>query len=200
MWDERYNTKTYVYGTEPNEFLRKSMLDSKQGEVLSLAEGEGRNAVFLAQLGHKVTAVDASKVGLKKAEQLAATRGVDIKTVVQNLDSFIFEPEKWDYIISIFCHLSPDLRKKVYHGAVKSLKPGGLLIIEAYSKKQLQYGTGGPKDIDLLIDKNELEDELKGLNFLRSTERMREVNEGIFHNGAASVVQLVGQKPGRENM
>lgn len=111
-WDERYNTKEYIYGTEPNQFVAQNIQNIKKGSVLCLGAGEGRNAVYLAEMGHHVTAVDSSRVGLEKARNLAVSRGVQITTIVADLADFIIQPESWDMITSIFCHLPLQLRKK----------------------------------------------------------------------------------------
>jgi len=192
-WDERYGGAVYYYGTEPNEFLRERLAAIPAGgDVLCLAEGEGRNAVFLAQQGYRVIAVDQSSIGLRKAERLAAARGVKIDTVVADLADYRIVPRRWDGIVSIWCHLPPALRSAVYGQAVAGLKPGGVLLVEAYTPEQLRYGTGGPKSAELLPTLAELRSELAGLEFVHAEERVREVREGNGHAGQSAVVQIVG--------
>jgi SAM-dependent methyltransferase len=140
MWDQRYSSDTYVYGTEPNGFLVTAAARLPPGKVLCLGEGEGRNAVWLAAQGHEVTAVDASGVGLRKAQRLAAERGVTIATVHADLAAFDIEPGTWDGIVSIFCHLPPALRADVHRRCVAGLRPGGVLLLEAYTPRQLGMG------------------------------------------------------------
>ena len=145
-WDERYGTAGYFYGTEPNDFLRGHCAEIRHGgDVLCLAEGEGRNAVYLAQQGLHPLALDQSPVGLAKAVQLAAARGVQLDTLVANLADYQVEPGRWDGIVSIWCHLPSALRAVVHRQVVTGLKIGGVFLLEAYTPAQLAHGTGGPK-------------------------------------------------------
>ncbi|MEP7284821.1 MAG: class I SAM-dependent methyltransferase [Chloroflexota bacterium] len=194
MWDARYSSKGYVYGTEPNEFLKQHVHRIPKGRVLSLAEGEGRNAVYVASQGYEVTGVDSSVVGLEKAQRLAHERSVQITTVVADLAQFQIEPNSWDAIISIFCHLPSAQRAEVHRRVVAGLRPGGCLLLEAYTPKQLAFKTGGPQDPDLLPDLESLKRELAGLHFEIAAELEREVNEGIHHNGRGAVVQILAFK------
>lgn len=196
-WDERYDRDDYVYGTEPNAFLRAfaDRLPPPPARVLSLAEGEGRNGVFLAGLGHRVTGVDASSMGLSKARKLAEQRGVEIATVHARLEDYEFERGAWDAVISIFCHLPPDLRRKVHRGVVEALRPGGVVLLEAYTPDQLRHGTGGPKDPALLYTAEILREDFEGLEFLHLQEVERDVTEGLLHRGHAAVVQMLARKP-----
>jgi SAM-dependent methyltransferase len=194
FWDQRYATDDYFYGEEPNTFLAAQAHLIPPGPVLCLAEGEGRNAVFLAGRGHAVTAVDASAAGLAKAQRLAARRGVALTTVVTDLATFALPPHHWSAIIAIFAHLPPDLRRSTFAAAVAGLRPGGLFILEAYTPAQLAHGTGGPKDPDLLMRLTDLRSELAGLTLEVGQEIERDVVEGRGHTGRASVVQIVGRK------
>jgi SAM-dependent methyltransferase len=194
MWDERYSVDHFVYGTVPNDFLREHANQLKPGRVLCLAEGEGRNAVYLATLGFDVTAVDLSPVGLKKAKRLAQENGVEIKTIQADLNDFDIEPASWDNIISIFCHLPPSLRNNVHNAVSKGLKPGGIFLLEAYTPEQLQHGTGGPPVAEMLQSLSQLEQDFQPLEILLGHEIERDVHEGQFHNGHAAVVQLIARK------
>lgn len=194
-WDERYSDKDYAYGTEPNSYLASVIDRIPRGRVLSLCDGEGRNGVYLAQQGCEVTAVDASAVGLRKARRLAAERGVTIHTVVSDLARFRIEPESWDAIVSIFCHVPPDVRAPLHRRCVEGLKPGGVLILEAYTPDQLEYGTGGPPSAELTMQLDVLKRELADLEFLHGVELERDVIEGKFHTGKGAVVQVVARKP-----
>lgn len=195
MWDQRYSAEGYVYGTEPNGFLVSKAELLPAGRILCLGEGEGRNAVWLAEQGHEVTAVDASGVGLHKARALAAGRGVRITTVQADLAHFAIEPGVWDGIVSIFCHLPPALRAEVHRRCVAGLRPGGILLLEAYTPRQVGRGTGGPPTAELMMDAESLRLELAGLELLELAETEREIHEGTLHNGVGAVVQLVARRP-----
>ncbi|KPJ94694.1 MAG: SAM-dependent methyltransferase [Gammaproteobacteria bacterium SG8_11] len=195
MWDERYSADEYIYGKDPNEFLANAVDKLPQGKILCVAEGEGRNAVFLATHGYEVVAVDSSAVGLKKAKKLAEERGVGIETVVTDLAHFDIEPESWDGVVSIFAHLPPVVRKELHKKIVNGLRPGGVLILEAYRPDQLKYKTGGPPTADFMMTLQSLEEELSGLEFEYAVELDRDVIEGQFHTGKGAVVQLIGRKP-----
>jgi SAM-dependent methyltransferase len=195
MWDERYSQPGFAYGTEPSEFVAAIAGRIPVGPVLSLGEGEGRNAAFLAGLGYRVVAVDQSEVGLAKAKRLAADRGLVIETVCADLSEFPIEPEAWAGIVSVFCHLPRRIRRPLYAAVVRGLRPGGVLVLEAYTPEQIGRGTGGPKDPDMLPTLAELAEELAGLEFVHARELEREVREGAYHTGVALVVQIVGEKP-----
>lgn len=195
MWDDRYTTDTFLYGTEPNDFLREHVhrLPSK-GRILCLAEGEGRNGVFLAKQGYDIVAVDSSKVGLAKALSLAESQGVKLTTEVADLAHYKIEENSYDGVISIFCHTPPDLRKKLHKSVVAGLKPGGVLILEGYNPKQHGRGTGGPPSPELMMDLHMLQDDFHQLEMLWARELEREVHEGILHNGLGAVVQVIARK------
>ena len=194
MWDVRYSDAEYVYGTAPNAFLASVADQIPRGKVLSLAEGEGRTAVYLAELGCKVLAVDASAVGLSKAQRLAEERGVTIETRVADLADFHIELDSWDAIVAIFCHLPSGIRSSVHHKVVAGLRPGGVFVLEAYTPTQLKLKTGGPPTADMLMTLKLLRVELAGLRFIHARELEREVIEGKFHTGRGAVVQVVAVK------
>jgi SAM-dependent methyltransferase len=195
MWDERYSQPGFAYGTEPNEFLVAAAGQIPVGPVLTLGEGEGRNAAHLASLGHRVVAVDQSAVGLAKARQLAADRGLTIETVCADLEAFPIEPGAWAGVVSIFCHLPRRIRVPLYAALVQGLRPGGVFVLEAYTPKQIGRGTGGPQNPDMLMTLADLHQELAGLEFVRARGLDREVREGTYHTGVASVVQIVARRP-----
>lgn len=194
MWDERYNTKEYAYGKQPNAFLAERYSAIPTGNVLSLAEGEGRNAVFLAKQGYSVTAVDSSAVGLKKAEALAIESGVEINLIHADLAEYNIEMNQWDGIISIFCPLPSAIRKVLHRKVVSVLNPGGVFLLEAYTPDQLKYDTGGGKLADTMVTQNSLRKELDGLSFVHILELERNVLEGIYHTGLGAVVQVIAKK------
>ncbi|MSM38982.1 MAG: methyltransferase domain-containing protein [Geobacter sp.] len=194
MWNERYSQPGYIYGTKPNDFLVSMSGAIPPGRVLCLAEGEGRNAVFLASCGYEVVAVDSSEVGLEKAQQLAVEQGVTITTVLADLRDYPIEPASWEGIVSIFCHLPRELRVPLHSAVVRGLKPGGVFILEGFTPQQLGRGTGGPPNVELLMSLADLRTELAGLKMVHACEIVREVVEGTYHTGLASVVQIVGAR------
>lgn len=195
MWDERYREPGFAYGTEPNDFLVESVSHLPPGPVLELGAGEGRNGVFLASRGFEVTSVDASAVGLEKAAAWAAERGVALRTVHADLASFVVTPGLWAGVVSIFAHLPPELRRRVHADVVRGLRPGGVLVLEAYTPAQIALGTGGPKDPAMCMTLAGLRDELAGLELLVGLEREREIAEGRYHRGRSAVVQVLARKP-----
>ena len=193
MWNERYGSNEFAYGTEPNSFLAENA-KLLTGPVLSLAEGEGRNAVFLASLGLEVLGVDGSEVGLAKAQKLADSKGVAIKTLVADLATYEPPANSYGSVVSISAHLPSDVRRRLYPLVEQCLKPGGIILFEAYSKSQLSRNTGGPKDPDMLMTAVDIQKEFPNCEALLCQEIEREVVEGEFHTGLASVVQFIGKK------
>ncbi|TVZ37884.1 methyltransferase family protein [Alteromonadaceae bacterium 2753L.S.0a.02] len=197
MWDARYSEIEYAYGKEPNEFLATQFpLLGRNAEVLCLADGEGRNGVYLAQQGYSVTSVDASAVGLQKAQQLANERAVSINCVHADLQNYDLGVNRWDAIVSIFCHLPSQLRCKLHQAVHIGLRHNGVFILEAYTPAQLHQGTGGPPVADLLMTAENLRHELTEMHFSHLEELNRDVVEGKYHTGRASVVQVIAHKSG----
>ncbi|MFC2144504.1 SAM-dependent methyltransferase [Acidobacteriota bacterium] len=194
MWDERFSEPGYAYGTEPNGFLVSVADHIPGGKVLCLAEGEGRNAVYLAGLGYDVTAIDTSTVGLAKAEALAHDRGVTIETVNADLEEHEIEPGVWQGVVSIFCHLPPVIRAALHERCLRGLAPGGVFALEGFTPRQLELGTGGPKNRELLMELEIIRQELPGLRLEIGREIEREVVEGKHHKGNAAVVQILAVK------
>lgn len=193
MWNDRYSTEDYLYGTEPNDFLRaQAELFAQGGRVLCLGEGEGRNAVYLAEQGLEVTAVDSSSVGLAKAQRLAQSRGVSITTVEADLADFDLGHDRWEGIVSIFCQLPTPVRRSLHRRVVTALKSGGLFVLEAFRPEPLRFQTGGPPDADLLVTEDELREDLTGLHLDEIQSVERPVMEGQGHTGQAAVVQVLG--------
>ena len=195
-WDERYGVDHWIYGTEPNDFLAAHAdRIPAAGRVLCLGDGEGRNGVFLAGRGHRVTSLDASAVGLAKAERLARERGVELATVHADLARWTPGPEAWDAVVCVFLHLPAGLRRRVHADAAAALAPGGVLLLEAYTPGQIGRGTGGPPDPALMMTLDDLRTELAGLRLEVGREVEREIREGTKHTGSAAVVQVVAVKP-----
>jgi SAM-dependent methyltransferase len=193
-WDARYTEEGWAFGTDPNDFLREQAGQLPAGRILCLAEGQGRNAVWLAQRGHDVTAVDQSAVGLRDANRLAAERGVAIATVRADLDDYAIEPGSWQGIVSIYAHVDGALRARVHARVERGLTPGGVFVLEAYRPEQIGRGTGGPPDDDRMVNLERLRRELPSLEFVVAREVEREVLEGHRHRGMSSVVQLVARR------
>jgi SAM-dependent methyltransferase len=194
FWNNRFAALQYIYGEAPNAFVAEMASQIPASPVLCLAEGEGRNAVHLATLGHRVTAVDQSEAGLAKARRLAAARGVEIETVLADLGYFTIEPGVWSGIVATFAHLLPAVRRKVHAQAVKGLRPGGVFVLEAYTPAQLAFDTGGPKSPELLMTLTSLHEEFAGLEYLVGREIERDVIEGDGHTGRGAVVQILARR------
>lgn len=200
IWDERYGGEEFLYGEEPNDFLREqAKLLRKGSRVLCVADGEGRNGVFLAGLGHDVVSLDLSEVGLEKARRLAERRGVALDTWCVNLADYVERPapdRPWDAVVVIFVHLQPELRHKVARVLTEQTAPGGVLLLEAYTPAQLMLGTGGPPDPRLLQTRADMQADWGDGWQLDVRLLEREVHEGAGHTGLASVVQAVGIREG----
>lgn len=194
MWDEKYSSEIYQYGKEPNQFLKDNFSCIRKGKVLCLAEGEGRNAIFLAEQGYQVTAVDSSIVGLNKARKLAKEHNVEVDFIQADLAHYELGHNCWDGIISIFCHLPETLRVKLHKQIVIGLKNQGTFLLEAYTPEQLLFKTGGPGSVSLMLSEKELQDHFKDLEFKLLAEKERDIQEGILHAGIGAVVQLIAQK------
>lgn len=195
FWDQRYSGDDLVYGEAPNDFLVQ-MADrfSKTGHALDIGAGEGRNALFLASLGLGVLAVDQSAVGMQKAQRRAQERGLKLRVQAVDLQHFDAEPRSFDVVSSIFVHLPATLRAAVHRRIGVWLRPGGVFVLEAYAPDQIERGTGGPKDPALLASLADIVRELDGLEIEHQAALVRNVSEGQFHTGEASVVQVLARK------
>jgi SAM-dependent methyltransferase len=194
FWNEKFANTEYAYGTEPNDFLVSAVTKLKRGATLSLAEGEGRNAVWLAQQGFTVSAIEQSEKGVGKTLRLALQRGVIVMAERGELETFHIQPNSWDLVVSIFAHTPQELRRKLHRQVVAGLKPGGVFVLEAYTPAQIANNTGGPKDASLMPTAELLRSELAGLVFDRIEEVERDVVEGSLHTGTAHVVQVVAHR------
>lgn len=197
FWDERYSHPNHVFGYRPNDFLAaQARLLQPASRVLCLGDGEGRNGVFLAGRGHRVTSLDFSAVGLAKAEALASEKGVELETRCVDLIDWVDEPapaEPWDAVVSIFVHLAPGLRRRVAETATAQSAPGAMLVLEAYTPAQLSLGTGGPRDVDRLVTRADVQADWSGWRLdVRLLERR--IFEGMAHQGLSSVVQALGKR------
>ncbi len=197
-WQTRFSAPGYLFGKEPNAFVKRNadLIKSKAGgKALSIADGEGRNGVFIAQCGLDVLSLDFSPTAQEKARQLAAERGVKIRTEIADLPAWTWPVEAFDLIAGIFFQfLTPDLRSKVFANVKKALKPDGILLLEGYGPKQLEYKTGGPSQIENLYTPKMLRDAFGDLSELDIKEYDAEVDEGAGHIGMSALVDLVGRK------
>lgn len=195
QWDQRFGGEGFAYGTAPNDFLRAQAALIPPGPVLCLAEGGGRNAVFLAERGHAVTVVDFSREGLRKAGELAAARGVTLELVHADLASYAPPAGTFSGVVAIWAHLPPPVRAVAHARAAAALAPGGVFILEAYTPAQLRFGTGGPRDAAMLYTRELVLGDAPGLEVVVAEEREREVHEGVLHAGPSAVVQVVLRRP-----
>lgn len=194
FWNKRYAAKEYAYGLEPSKFFKEQIQNVKPGKILFPAEGEGRNAVFAAKLGFDVVAFDPSVEGRTKALQLADQLQVNIDYQIESYDSILLEENSFDWLVLISAHMPQHLRKKYHQKLLKFLKPGGTLILEGFSKEQIERNTGGPKDISMLFSKDELMTDFDLLSNMEISIKEVNLNEGLYHQGIASVIQLIGKK------
>lgn len=198
-WNERYSDEAFAYGEEPNQYLKEELEKLPAGRILFPAEGEGRNAVFAAQLGWDVTAFDISQEGKNKANVLAEKRSVSIDYLVGPLEQLNFETAQFDAIALIYAHF-PAKIKSAYHQKLNNLlKKGGMIIFESFSKKHLAYvladeKVGGPKDIDSLFSIDEIKADFPNYTIIELVEKDIELSEGLYHNGTGSVIRFVGVK------
>jgi SAM-dependent methyltransferase len=194
-WEQRYLAEGYLYGTEPNDFLRQHVDMIPHGRVLCLAEGEGRNAVFLAGQGFEVASIDLAQAGVAKTRRLATQRGVNVDAVTGDLATADLGIQAWNGIVSIFAHLPPAIRRDLHRRVVDALVPGGVFLLEAYTPAQIGRGTGGPPAPELAMTLSGLMRELEGLEFTHALETERDVVEGRGHTGRGSVVQVIARRP-----
>ena len=191
FWDSRYKGDEYAYGTEPNDYLvAQTGLIPKGGRVLCLADGEGRNSVFLAAQGFQVTAVELSHEGIEKAKRLAAARGVTVTFIEEDVNSVDIKPGHWDAIVSIFLHLPKKLRQALHSKILLGLAPGGVYIYEAYTLDQLGKGTGGPKEAQVLAEPKAVLEDFPQDRVHHFFAGERPIHEGPLHSGAGAVAQV----------
>lgn len=199
MWNERYKDSEYFYGTEPNDFLRENFYNiAKGGKVLCIADGEGRNSVFLAAQGYKVTALDLSEWGLEKARKLASKKMTSITTICADINTYALEESYWDGIVVIFAHLPKTERLAMYHKIFSALKPGACIIMEVYSPEQITFATGGPKTEDLLPTLDEIKKAFSNFKIVNLKDVRREIHEGKGHTGMSATIQLIAIRPAED--
>jgi len=193
FWDQRYDTKEFVYGRHPNVFFKDFIDNHKPGSVLLPAEGEGRNAVYAALKNWKVTAFDFSRPARDKAMALCHEYDVGVDYRISSIEDF-YTDERFDVIALLFLHLPQQNRHQMHRKLIGFLKPGGYFLIEAFSKKQIHYNTGGPKNLDLLYQRQDLMEDISDLELLHLKEKQRDLEEGCYHRGKAEMIQLIARK------
>jgi SAM-dependent methyltransferase len=195
-WEKRFSVPDYVFGTEPNAFLKaQAGILPKSGTALAVADGEGRNGVWLAEQGLDVLSIDWSPTGQAKAAALAKARGVALRTARVDLIAFEWPVAQYDVVAAIFIQfLTPEERRHAFAGMHRALRPGGLLLIEGYRPEQLAYKTGGPSLVENLYTRALLETEFAGLSELCVVEHDSLTREGTGHVGMAALIDLVGRK------
>lgn len=196
FWDERYSNKNYVYGTKPNQFFKEQIDKLKLGKILLIGEGEGRNAVNAAKLGWQVDAIDSSSVAQSKALKLAEQNKVSIHYHVTDIHSYNFPPCTYDTLAIIFLHINESAAESeiLYKKLNYTLKKGGKVILELFSKNQLGNKSGGPKDISLLCSVEQIQKYFPNLKHEILREENIMLSEGEFHQGEASVIRYIGVK------
>lgn len=197
MWDRRFSESGYLFGTEPNAWLRDHADLWHAGQrVLCVADGEGRNSVFLADRGLIVDAFDISEVGVRKARDFARITGVKVNFAIADVARLSWPESLYDGVVAIFIQFAdPALRRRIFHGMVRCLKPGGLLVLQGYTPKQLDYRTGGPGIESHLYTASQLRESFAGIEILELREYEAELAEGSAHRGHSALVGLVARKP-----
>ena len=193
MWDQVYDTEEFKYGTEPNVFFAENIKLFPPGKILFPAEGEGRNAVFSAQQGWDVTAFDQSIIAQQKALSLAREKGVEIEYLHGGFEEMPFHEASFDCVVLVFAHFQA--HRELYHQIVSYwLKPGGIVLLEGFSKAQKGKTSGGPKNPEVLFSEEELRSDFQAVAKMKIAETTIDLNEGRLHNGKAEVIRMIGVK------
>jgi len=198
FWDARFAAAEYIFGTEPNRFLVSQRDQFLAGaKVLDVATGEGRNAVWLAQHDCRVTGIDVSALGLAKARRLAAARGVEIDLEQADVRTWAWPSNRFDAIVSIFIQFAaPVERQRVFDGIKAALRPGGVIVLQGYTPKQLEYRTGGPPQVNHMYTEELLRAAFSDMDIIHLREHEDVLAEGTKHVGQSAVIDLVARKRG----
>ena len=196
-WNKRFESEDFIFGLEPNQYLRaQASLLAPGGRVLCVADGEGRNSVWLARQGMRVDAFDISEVGVAKARKLAADSGVAVDYSVADCDQWAWPAETYDAVVAIFVQFAdPAMRERLFANMVRSLKSGGLLVMQGYTPRQLEYKTGGPPILSHLYTEELLRASFTTLDIIELHEYEAELTEGTQHRGRSALIGLVARKP-----
>lgn len=196
-WNERFSVEHYLFGTEPNRFLASQAHRLRPGtSALAVADGEGRNGVWLAGKGLRVTSFDLSQIGVDKARALAARQGVEIETGVADVNEWDWDERQYDLVVVVFVQfMTPGERERFFAGLPRAIAPGGLLMLQGYTPKQIEYATGGPKKVEQLYTAGLLRAAFAGLEILHLSEHEDMMSEGSGHQGMGALIDLVARKP-----
>jgi cyclopropane fatty-acyl-phospholipid synthase-like methyltransferase len=196
IWDERYAGEEYHFGTDPNAFLASQRAILKPGmSCLAVADGEGRNGVWLAERGLQVLSVDASPVALDKAKKLARQRNVDVRFEQADLMQWSWGEKRFDLVAAIFIQFAPPgMREQMFAQIKRCLKPGGLLLLQGYTPRQLEYRTGGPSQAENLYSESLLREAFADMDILHLSEHDDIISEGAGHSGMSALIDLVARK------
>lgn len=198
-WNQRYSNEEYAYGEGPNEFFKEHLNKLEEGSILLPADGEGRNGVYAASKGWQVTSFDLSIEGKMKAQILAEKYNTSLSYKVGDFHDMDFQPESFDAMALIYAHFPAEAKSEYHKELSEYVKPGGYVILEAFSKSNLERSKanpsiGGPKNIDMLFSIKEIKEDFVGFDFLILEERLVDLHEGKYHQGTASVVRFLGRK------
>lgn len=194
FWDERYRSKEYVYGKEPNAFFAATIQGIRRGKLLLPCEGEGRNAVFAASNGWEVHAFDQSEEGRKKCLQLATESHCELEYSIVDALLFDYGLQSFDAIGLIYAHFPPVIRKQIHQNCLNALRQGGIIIMEAFTPKQLAYSSGGPKQLEMLYTREVIQDDFVGAASIEIEELETELSEGSYHKGTAAILRAIIKK------
>lgn len=196
FWNDRYRRPGFAYGEVPNAFLVSHERLYRPGQrALAVADGEGRNGVWLAERGLSVLSVDHSEVGLDKARALARERAVDLETLCVDLAGWEWPEAAFDHVVAIFAHFPPDVRAQVHRAMLRALRPGGILLLEAFSPEQMDYDSGGPPDPAMLYSAVTLREDFVDGEIEEIAETLTHLDEGPYHRGTAAVTRALVRRP-----
>ena len=198
FWNERFDKEEFIFGKEPNEYLVKSAARylKQNDRVLCIADGEGRNGVWLAKQGMQVVGFDASDIALVKAKQFAKENQVEVEYSFSDTDSFDWQANTFDAVVAIFIQFAdPAMRERIFQNVYQTLKPGGIFILQGYTPKQLDYKTGGPSAIEHLYTEESIQELVNDFEVLELVSYEKVLNEGARHSGMSALLGLVAKKP-----
>ena len=196
VWNSRFDTPDFLFGEAPNAYLVSQRSLLQPGRVLAIADGEGRNSVWLAEQGCTVDAFDISDVAIEKAQRFAHRRGVSVNFQCYGYEAFSWRPAYYDMVVGIFFQFaSPSMRAELFKKMAQSLKPGGLVVIQGYTAKQLEYKTGGPNKLDHLYDEQMIREGFPGFTWLDLRCYEAQLSEGTGHSGMSALLGAVGRSP-----